>query len=199
MAVGEVKPSTPRKIGAIPDFSKVQIDVRPAGPADTYVPAPKPPAAEAPQAAPEPQLTREQELTMPKIGTSVGAGIGALFSYGFMRKAANLVAAGKPVGIGLGKIAPLIGSAIGAWGLVKKATVEWNLAGNHRKWDDVIRMAADAMQVGGGVAALVPAVGIVPGLAIQLAAVGVSWVGEMFNDAPAPATNPFAGLFGDKK
>ncbi|MBM3270127.1 MAG: hypothetical protein FJZ01_21035 [Candidatus Sericytochromatia bacterium] len=200
MAVGEVKTSTPRKLGNLPDFSKVQIDVRPA-PAgrDTYVPAPQAPEAPQPQAAPEPQITPEQERLFNRIGATVGAGIGALFSWGFLKKAAALVKSGKPVGIGLGKVVPIIGAAIGAWGLVKKATVEWKQEGNSRKWDDLIRMAGDGMQVAGGIAALVPAIGLIPGLTLQLAAIGVSWLGDMFNDSPAKATNPLEGLFGGNK
>jgi len=115
----------------------------------------------------------------------IGAGIGGLFSYGFYRKAVNLVAAGKPVGFGLGKLAPAIGGVIGGWSLYKQVTKEWNAEGNTRKWDDVIRIASNVMQVAGAVFAFVPALGIVPALGLQLASVGVTWVGEMFNDMPA--------------
>lgn len=133
------------------------------------------------------QITPRQKMFWHRVGNTIGAAIGGLFGYGFMRKAATLIAAGKPVGVFLGKIAPVIGGAIGAWSLHKKATKEWNAEGNDRKWDDVIRMAGDGLQMAGAVAAFVPALGLVAGLGMQLAGTFVTWAGEMFNDAAAKA------------
>lgn len=134
-----------------------------------------------------PEMTPEQKTFWHRVGTSIGTAIGAVFGYGFMRKAASTLAAGKPVGFFLGKAAPAIGGAIGAWSLKKKITEEWNARGNDRKWDDVIRMAGDGLQIAGAVAAFVPAAGLVAGLGLQLAGTLVTWAGEMFNDAVGKA------------
>ncbi|MBM3274903.1 MAG: hypothetical protein FJZ00_07105, partial [Candidatus Sericytochromatia bacterium] len=151
---------------------------------------------EAPAAPAAGEPTPEQVKLFAKVGATIGAGVGALLNYGFYRKAANLIAAGKPVGAALGKFAPMIGAAIGTWALVKKVTVDWNQKDNHNKWDDCIRIAGDALQIAGGIAALVPAIGLLPGLAMQLASVGVNWVGEMFNDSVTPPSNPIGDLVG---
>jgi hypothetical protein len=214
MAVGDVKAVKPRKLGGIPDFSKIQVDVKPAdrppaSPAtpDVYLPSPEAPAdatgnpatrqPKAAPAAPAPgEPTPEQMKLFAKIGATIGAAVGGLLNYGFYRKAASLIAAGKPVGAALGKVAPMIGAAFGTWGLVKKVTVDWNQKDNHNKWDDCIRIAGDALQIAGGIAALVPGIGLLPGLAMQLASVGVNWVGEMFNDSVTPPSNPIGDLFG---
>ena len=133
--------------------------------------------------APAEQMSPEKQKLWHRVGISIGTAVGVLFGYGFMRKAASLIAAGKPVGFFLGKVAPVIGGAMGAWSLHTKITKDWSAKGNDRKWDDVIRMAGDGLQIAGTVAAFVPAAGLVAGLGLQLAGTVVTWLGEMFNDA----------------
>jgi hypothetical protein len=117
-----------------------------------------------------------------RIGVGIGAGLSTVFNAVTLREAAKLVAAGKPAGVFLGKVTPALAVGISGYTLYDRFRKGFSGTDNVRKWDDALRVAGDALQVGGGVAAFVPAVGLVPGMVAITAGTLVTALGDFFDD-----------------
>lgn len=117
-----------------------------------------------------------------RIGVGIGAGLSTLFNGITLRQAAKVVAAGKPAGFLLGKLTPALSSGFAGYSLYERFRKGFDGPSNARKWDDALRVAGDAIQVGGGVVAFVPAVGLVPGMVAITAGTLVTALGDLFDD-----------------
>lgn len=117
-----------------------------------------------------------------RIGVGIGAGVATLFNGLTLRHAGKLAAAGKPAGVFLGKVTPALSTALAGYTLVERVRKGFDGPDNVRKWDDALRVTGDVIQAGGGIAAFVPAVGLVPGLAAITAGTLVTALGDFFDD-----------------
>lgn len=117
-----------------------------------------------------------------RVGVGIGAGLSTVFNAVTLRQAAKVVAAGKPAGVFLGKVTPALSVGIAGYTLYDRFKKGFSGTDNVRKWDDALRVAGDALQVGGGVAAFVPAVGLVPGMVAITAGTLVTALGDFFDD-----------------